>query len=362
MIQYPKATEISCVDLFCGAGGLTNGFVSEGIQVEAGIDLDPACRFPYERNNDAYFVERDLAEMSAQDVADLFAPARHHVLAGCAPCQPFSTYSQRYDQHRDGKWSLLYEFARLADGIEPDVVTMENVPAITRHEVFLTFVSDLEDLGYRVWYGVVECALYGVPQTRKRTVLLASRHGPIEMIRPTHRKARTVREAIATLDPIEAGGRSSTDALHTAPRLSPKNMDRIRASRPGGTWRDWPEHLIADCHRTKTGSTYPSVYGRMEWDGPAPTITTQCHGFGSGRFGHPEQDRAISLREAAILQGFPCDYEFVPPGEPVQFAPIGRMIGNAVPVDLGRAIARSIVRHLTEVGGSPWRRLAVREH
>ena len=123
----------------------------------------------------------------------------------------------------------------------------------------------------------------------------------------------------------------------------------MKASRPGGTWRDWPKSLVAECHRGETGKTYPAVYGRMEWDKPAPTMTTQCFGFGNGRFGHPEQNRAISLREAARLQGFPPSYKFVPPIKKVEFTPIGRLIGNAVPVDLGRAIARSILDHTDEV-------------
>ena len=337
---------ISCVDLFCGAGGLTHGFIKEGISVEAGIDLDPACRFPYEYNNDARFIERDLAEMSIEEVGGLFAPDALQVLAGCAPCQPFSTYSQRYDVRADGKLGLLYEFARLAEGILPDIVTMENVPSVARHAVFKDFVTKLEELGYSVWSDVVECAGFGVPQTRKRMVLLASLHGPVEMIRPTHDRPRSVSDAIGDLRPLCAGGYSPEDRLHAASGLSPKNLKRIRASKPGGTWRDWPKLLVADCHKQSTGSTYPSVYGRMEWDKPAPTMTTQCFGYGNGRFGHPEQDRAISLREAAILQSFPRSYQFVRPDRVVEFAPIGRMIGNAVPVDLGRAIARSIVDHV----------------
>ncbi len=338
----------SCVDLFCGAGGLTHGFILEGISVEAGIDLDPACRYPYEKNNDALFVERDITDMESEEVASLFGNGKIRILAGCAPCQPFSTYSQRYDTRSDHKWGLLYEFGRLAQDIRPDIVTMENVPSVERHEVFVDFVTELKECGYHVWHGVVECARYGVPQTRRRMVLLASLHGPIRMIDPTHAKPRTVRQAIEGLRPIQAGESAPRDRLHVASALSEKNLARIRASKPGGTWRDWPEHLIAECHRTDTGRTYPSVYGRMEWDKPAPTMTTQCYGYGNGRFGHPEQDRAISLREAAILQSFPRNYEFVPPGEPVKFTPIGRMIGNAVPVELGRAIARSISRHLVE--------------
>lgn len=137
--------------------------------------------------------------------------------------------------------------------------------------------------------------------------------------------------------------------MHVTSTLSNTNLKRIKASTPGGTWRDWPKHLVAECHKAASGRTYPGVYGRMEWDKPAPTMTTQCYGFGNGRFGHPEQDRAISLREAAILQSFPRSYAFVPSDGDVNFKVLGRLIGNAVPVDLGRAIARSITQHLASV-------------
>jgi DNA (cytosine-5)-methyltransferase 1 len=237
----------------------------------------------------------------------------------------------------------------------PDIVIMENVPAIKRHQVFGDFVAALKHLGYEVWHDIVDCAAYGVPQSRKRMVLLASLHGPINLIEPLRdeKRYKTVRQAIGRLQPLGAGESDPKDKLHIAATLSDKNMARMRASKPGGTWRDWPPHLVADCHRIDSGRTYPSVYGRMEWDKPAPTITTQCYGFGNGRFGHPEQDRAISLREAAILQGFPKSYKLVPPREEVHFKLVGRLIGNAVPVDLGRAIAKSIVRHIDEKAVKP---------
>jgi len=177
-------------------------------------------------------------------------------------------------------------------------------------------------------------------------VLLASRLGPIELVGPTHSRPTTVRAAIGRLAPIIQGGAHPKDLLHAASKLSDLNLERIRASRSGGTWRDWPKHLVADCHRRETGHTYPGVYGRMSWDEPAPTLTTQFYGFGNGRFGHPEQDRAISLREGAILQGFPKSYSFFPAGTPVHFKALGRMIGNAVPVTLGEVIGRSIAAHL----------------
>lgn len=349
--------KISCVDLFCGAGGLTHGLRRGGVDVVAGIDLDPACRYPFEMNNEgAKFIEDDVSRLASRDVEKLFKPNSIRLLAGCAPCQPFSTYSQRYETERDGKWALLGEFERLVRDIRPDVLTMENVPAIRRHRVFDRFLKTLKKLRYEYWFEVVECAEYGVPQTRKRTVLLASRHGPIEMVEPTRRTPKTVRQAIGKLTPLKAGEFAQRDPLHVAADLSSLNLARIKASKAGGTWRDWPKRLVAECHKQDSGSTYPGVYGRMEWDKPAPTMTTQCYGYGNGRFGHPVQHRAISLREAAILQGFPRNYRFVRPGEPIEFRSIGRLIGNAVPVDLGYAIALSVERHVHEVGATPKRK------
>lgn len=339
--------KVSCVDLFCGAGGLTHGFVREGISVAAGIDMDPACRFPYESNNHTRFIERDISTVTKSELTALFGDADVKILAGCAPCQPFSTYAQRYSLEGDGKWGLLYQFARLAEATDPDVITMENVPTVAKHVVFHDFVDTLKRLGYHVWYDVVDSSQYGVPQTRRRMVLLASKHGDIRMIEPTRTKPKTVRQAISRLRALSAGEAAPQDKLHVTSTLNEKNLQRIRVSKPGGTWRDWPKHLVADCHRAATGRTYPGVYGRMEWDKPAPTMTTQCFGFGNGRFGHPDQDRAISLREAAILQSFPRDYAFIPKGGKINFKVLGRLIGNAVPVELGRAIAQSINLHLS---------------
>lgn len=346
--------KISCVDLFCGAGGLTHGFVLEGVPVVAGIDMDPACRFPYEANNQAKFVERDISKVTADELNDLFGQADLKILAGCAPCQPFSTYAQRYESDgKDGKWGLLYHFARLARDTNPDVITMENVPTVARHSVFQDFVNTLKALGYKVWFDVVDSSKYGVPQTRRRMVLLASKFGDIKMIEPTHPNPSTVRSAIGRLRALSAGESAPRDKLHVTSTLSAKNLLRIKASKPGGTWRDWPLSLVADCHKAESGKTYAGVYGRMEWDKPAPTMTTQCYGFGNGRFGHPEQDRAISLREAAIIQSFPRDYAFIPDDGDVSFKVLGRLIGNAVPVDLGRAIARSINSHISQFASSP---------
>ena len=338
----------SVVDLFCGVGGLSHGFYQEGYRIAAGIDVDEACRYPFEANNEAPFVRRSVEELTATEFEEEFTHGEPTILVGCAPCQPFSKYSQGRE---DFRWRLLEDFARLIQECRPDIVSMENVPRLPHFKagtVFDDFVRSLRECGYTVAWSVAFCPDYGVPQSRSRLVLIASRHGQPTLPAKTHGEADyvTVRETIGALPALGAGDADAKDALHQCSRLSPLNLERIRASKPGGTWRDWPEELVTRCHKRDTGQGYASVYGRMAWDEPAPTMTTQFFGFGNGRFGHPEQDRAISIREGAMLQTFPIDYEFLPPGEAVQMKSLGRMIGNAVPVTLSRAIARAIGNHI----------------
>ena len=340
----------SVIDLFCGAGGLSHGFKLEGFDVAAGIDFDAKCRFPFEENNDAPFVLADVAEIEADDLASHFSPGLPRVLVGCAPCQPFSKYSQGRE---DGRWQLLEHFSRLICEVKPDVVSMENVPRLQKFmdsTVFNGFVRALRNNDYFVDWKVAYCPDYGIPQSRSRLVLLASRFGPPGVPEPTHHASnyRTVRDAIGLLPAIAAGESDAADRLHRCSELSSSNVKRMQASRPGGSWRDWEADLVTPCHRRETGHGYSSVYGRMTWDEPAPTITTQFFGFGNGRFGHPEQDRAISLREGALIQTFPPDYAFVTEGQRVEIKTLGRLIGNAVPVSLGQAIARRIRAHLEE--------------
>ncbi|MFN7203450.1 MAG: DNA cytosine methyltransferase [Aphanizomenon sp.] len=338
---------IATVDLFCGAGGLTHGFEQAGLPVKVGYDIDPACRFPYEHNNKAKFILQDIENVSGSDLAEHFSGSSIKILAGCAPCQPFSNYSRRYND-KQSKWKLLQDFVRLVKESEPDIISMENVLQLKYHSVFQEFIENLENLKYYLEPYEVNCLNYGIPQSRRRLVLLASKFGKINLIPQTHHKERyeTVRKTIEHLEPLAAGEKSKTDKLHLSSKLSNLNLKRIQASKPGGTWRDWPPELIAKCHTKKSGKSYPSVYGRMEWDKPSPTITTQCFGFGNGRFGHPEQHRAITLREAALLQTFPENYQFIAPNEDLAVIPIGRLIGNAVPVKLGEVIGRSILEHL----------------
>jgi len=337
---------IAAVDLFCGVGGLTHGLSNAGIDVISGIDLDPSCRFPMETNNNTKFRQGDVSKLSASDIVNEFGDSSVTLLAGCAPCQPFSTYSRsnvNKKPHKD--WKLLNSFSSLVMDVRPTLVTMENVPPLERQPIFKRFVNALKKDGYCVDFRVVDGREIGLPQKRKRLVLVASLLGSIELLKENFANV-TLREAISELPPIAAGKSDPNDRLHASASLSPLNLSRIRHSKPGGTWRDWPHELVAACHTRDTGATFPSVYGRMQWDEPAPTMTTQCYGFGNGRFGHPEQDRAISLREAAIIQGFPKKYAFVPDDQPVNFNALGRLIGNAVPVHLGEYIGEVLVKHV----------------
>ena len=339
------------VDLFCGIGGLSHGFRQAGFQVVAGVDADETCRYAYETNNDAKFVGRPLEDVTGAEIRSIFPKGSRRILIGCAPCTPFSAYASGSKNQSD-KWSLVDLFLERIREVEPEIVSMENVTRLISFDcgrVFHRFVEGLEGSGYLVTKKSVDAVAYGVPQHRRRLVVLASRLGQIGLPAPNQSEARTVRHAIGDLPPIRAGETDSTDRIHRAPNLSPLNLRRIRAAKPGKPWTDWEDPaLVAKCHRRESGATYRNVYGRMEWDRPSPTLTTGCFSFGRGRFGHPKQDRAISLREAALLQSFPANYDFVAPTAPVTFAHLGRHIGNAVPVALAAAIGRAISSHVME--------------
>jgi DNA (cytosine-5)-methyltransferase 1 len=357
------------IDLFCGVGGLTHGLRLAGLNVAAGIDFDASCQYAYEHNNaGTRFIAADVSTLTPNEIAELYPNDGLRILVGCAPCQPFSKYTKRYrkgelnggreqdewQREKGDKWRLLYSFAQIVEHVLPDIVSMENVPGLETEQVFRDFCDTLERLEYSVSHSVVYCPAYGVPQNRRRLVLLASRLGALSLIEPLYVEGTypTVRVSIADLHPIAAGVENHADVMHSAARLSATNIQRIQSSVPGGTWRDWDDKLKLKCHKKKSGKTYMSIYGRMSWDAPSPTITTQFYGYGNGRFGHPEQDRALTLREGSLLQSFPPDYAFVDPEQEFNRREVGIHIGNAVPVELGRAIGASIINHIVEVNGN----------
>jgi DNA (cytosine-5)-methyltransferase 1 len=340
-----KTKTIEAVDLFSGIGGLTYGLKKAGINVLAGLDNDASCIDTYVKNNKAKFILADVSSYDFNDLKKIYSKGSCKVLVGCAPCQPFSSHAfKQRKKGRDDRWNLLDHFVRAIEIIKPEIVSMENVRGVTKTDVFDNFVKQLKKMGYEVDYKVVYAPNYGVPQNRSRLILLASKLGEIKVPKETHSKENyvTVSEIIKKLPKLKAGQKDKKDLMHQAKNLSPINLQRIQQSRQGRSWKDWDKRLLPKCYKKDSGQTYTSVYGRMSWDGVSPTITTQFASYGSGRFGHPEQDRAISLREGALLQTFPLSYDF---GN-FPASKLCRHIGNAVPPQLGVVIGKAIKNHI----------------
>lgn len=344
-----KTNQLAAIDVFCGVGGLTYGLKKAGIPVLAGFDIDENCKYAYEKNNDAVFISKDIRNITAEELNKFYPEDSERIMVGCAPCQTFSTHTNKIPgREKDQKWGLITEYLNKILVVNPSVVSMENVPGLTKYEIFDEFVAALKEAGYYVSYQIVYCPEYGIAQRRRRLVLLASKYGDILLIPPTHKKEDflTVRDVIGNLPRISPGEVNVTDSLHKSSGIKELGLKRLKASKPGGNWLDWPEELRAECHKKDSGNSYKGVYARMSWDALAPTITTQFNNFGTGRFGHPEQDRALSLREGALIQTFPLSYEFTDDDESMSFSKVARMIGNAVPVRLGEVIGQSIIQHL----------------
>ena len=339
-------TDLFAIDFFCGAGGLTRGFLNVGIQVILGIDSDSNCRITYESNNSpAKFLCSDIRDLDPEDISKYIKdiPRNQIIFAGCAPCQPFT--KQRSKTKYPEQRTLLSEFARFVKAFKPGHVFVENVPgirkAVEKESPYREFIELLDDLKYNFLDGVVDAKNYSVPQTRRRLILLASRFRKMEMPQPTHGSGLlpypTVREAIAGYAPIKAGETHPKIPNHRASDLSPINLKRITNTSPnGGDRRDWPPDLRLECHKNGYNG-HTDVYGRMWWDKPAPALTSRCNSLSNGRYGHPKQNRAISLREAAKLQSFDDSYIF----HASSINHMALQIGNAVPVKLAEAVGKA---------------------
>lgn len=355
---------ISAVDMFCGVGGLTYGLQQAGINVVAGLDVDETCKYAFEENNpfpeknEPKFISKDICKFTSAELSELYPKDSIKLLVGCAPCQPFSAQTRKNkNRSSDERWSLLNEFGRLIEEVKPELIAFENVPLIRKEDIYTDFTEKLRSLDYHFDPElIVYCPDYGVPQKRRRLVLIASIWGEVELIPKTHSHSpeggldplQTVEDAIGDLPKIDDGQEDEQDPLHRSRKLTEINKKRIKQSKPGGTWKDWDEALRLPCHQKPSGKGYTTVYGRMEWDDLAPTITTQFINLGSGRFGHPKQHRALSLREGALLQTFPEGYKFIEPDSPITVSRIASYIGNAVPVQLAKVIGESIQKHVRE--------------
>jgi len=350
-----RKKNIAVVDVFCGVGGLTRGMQDVGLPVVAGIDFDKTCDFAFEHNNNSKFLHRDVTTIKAREVSKLYPKNSLKILVGCAPCQPFSQVpGERED--KEGKWRLLYSFANLIEKVKPSIISMENVPQLMSHKkgiVIKDFIDRLNTLGYTVSTYKVNAANYGVPQRRYRLILFASKFGKIELIPKLFEDSQTptVADAIRHLPAVADGEIHPDDMLHRSRKLSAMNKERIMSTSEGGNWTEWPSHLLngLNCRESESGKTFTSAYGRMSWTKPAPTLTTHCVGLSNGSYGHPVQDRAITLREAALLQSFPSSYKFIKEDGELTVSVIARQIGNAVPPKLGECIGKSILNHLEKV-------------
>ena len=338
---------MKAIDFFCGIGGLTRGLLDAGIDVVAGTDIDDRCRKSFVKNNPGvHFVAQDITTIGIRNIRQwtnsrLFS---NMLFAGCAPCQSFSKQCKGAKQPCDA--TLLTEFGRLVQMVKPGHILIENVPGIAKVNGFSTFrrfLQLLTDNGYQYAYEVIDAKHFGVPQTRRRLVLIASRGRstclPDRKFGTRQRPFRTVRETISHFPELKAGESDATVLNHLAAALSPLNLERLRCTpHDGGDRRSWPIDYHLKCHSGQY-SGHTDVYGRMRWDQPAPTLTGRCNSISNGRYGHPEQDRAISLREAAALQTFPDGYEFI--GFQNHIA---QQIGNAVPVRLAEELGKQLLR------------------
>lgn len=341
-------TKIKAVDFFSGAGGLTYGLRMAGIDVLAGIDIDTSCKLTYEKNNkNSIFLEKDITKYTPQNLAKDLGIKRNDdlmVFAGCAPCQFWSIIRTSREKSKKTK-NLILDFQRFIEYFRPGSILVENVPGISskKGSPMAKFISTLESLGYKVDHHIVNMSQYGIPQKRKRFTLLASRVSNIKVPEPTQ-KTLTVRDVIGIKNgfpKIKAGITDSSPYKHTSSNLSEKNIKRLRMTAfDGGDRSKWQQdnRLKLDCY-ADDNKKFGDTYARMWWDRPSPTITTKFYSISNGRFAHPEENRAISLREGATIQTFPKSYEFIGDG----IAVIARMIGNAVPPEFGKILGLQIV-------------------
>lgn len=346
-----KKRKIKAVDFFCGAGGMSYGLGRAGIRILAGIDNDLRCQETYTYNNrPALFINYDINNITPCELSRILRLRQNDdnmVFAGCSPCQYWSKINTNKNGSRQTAF-LLNEFQKFVDWFRPGFVVIENVPGIfTRksHSFLTGFCEFLKSESYVYTDGVINSLLYGVPQNRRRYLLIATRvSDKIELPEGCRDKRLIVRNFIGIKNgfpEIGAGHRDPTDFIHSSMGLSSKNMRRIIRTRTDGgdrsDWKDDPE-LQIPAYENKD-NIFRDVYARMYWDRPAPTITTRFNSFSNGRFGHPEENRAISLREGATLQTFPKKYIFRGSNQSV----IARQIGNAVPPELAKQIGKTIL-------------------
>lgn len=350
-IPSGECSVIKAIDFFCGAGGLTRGLRDAGIDVLAGVDNDDRLRETYTRNNrPSRFINRDIRDIQIHELRrDLGIGSDTATLyAACTPCQPFSTLNKMHAT--DKRKSLLLDFAAIVEAAPPDYIIVENVPGLSNavgNEIYQQFEKTLKKRGFDIDADRLDAKDFEIPQTRKRFILVASRHGRAYLPEPTSEgNYTTVGDTIRKFPHLEHGQRSDVDKNHIARKLRPHHLRIVKAvPTNGGSRRDVPDtSILLKCHQ-KNPDAHKDVFGRMSWDLPAPTLTCRCTDVYCGRFTHPEQDRGISVREAAALQTFDDDYEFFGASISEQ----ARQVGNAVPVRLAELLGTRILNAHTSM-------------
>jgi DNA (cytosine-5)-methyltransferase 1 len=347
-----EKSPLYAVDIFSGAGGLTTGLKAAGFRVVAGVEIEQHAIATFKVNHpETRILEQSVTTVTGDDLVAETEGKGIALLAGCPPCQGFTSLTSKY-KRTDPRNRLIIELARLVEQAKPMTLMMENVPGLKLKgkRLFSNFVKRIEAAGYIPDWDVLQVANYGVPQSRRRLVLLAGLGFKVSLPKPTHSSRgadglpvwRTVRSAIEgmpspiTMSALKGEATGQDHDWHIIRELSALNKSRLRHAVPGGHWRKIPKRYRPSCHQNKA-TGFSNVYGRMKWDEVSPTITAGCTTLSKGRFGHPVDDRALSVREAAMLQTFPRNYIFSTP----YMEYVCAMIGNALPCHFAEVLARS---------------------
>ena len=340
-------SKYNAIDLFSGCGGLSRGLRSAGFAVVAALDNDKDSVATYRLNHPkAVVLEKDIRNVKMADIKAILKGNPLHLLAGCPPCQGFSAVRRlnRKRSIKDERNSLVLQILRFVRVLKPATIMIENVPALKNYYLFGHLLKTLKSMGYHIDYGIADISKYGVPQRRKRLVLVGSLLGEIKIAQPTG-KQKTVRDAIGKLESTA----KTRDKVHKIFASHSPEIRKLISMIPknGGSRNSLPKKFELDCHKKKNVG-FNDIYGRMKWDAVSPTITGGCLNPSKGRFLHPDKNRALTAREAALLQSFPKSYKF--PTD-ISTTKLALLIGNALPPEFSRIQSENILSHIKQYNG-----------